>query len=449
MNTRWVWILAGVVVALLVVTGVWGYSQYRDKLAYQIYLQNQYQREFYEVIDGVENIQVNLGKSIVTGSPRQKALLFSDIRQQSFVAQEKINQLPISHLALNETSKFLAQVGDYCYSLFNKNLDGKPVSADDVENLEKLHNYAATLTVELQNLFDKIRDGKISMGELRREGYYTLKKEDNELDGEFEKIQKRMENYPRLIYDGPFSEHIQNIEPRGLTGENITFEEAKGVAKKFLYDREIDSIKMLSSGHGFIKTYGLEVDVMGKKTPIYIDISRKGGHVVWMLNGRPIKGKAISLEKAHEKAKGFIEKNGYRNMVSTYSTRINNAVIFNFVYSQDGVIIYPDMVKVKVALDNGEIVGFDARQYLTSHHDREIPAPRITENEARQNISLRFNPGKGRLAIIPLPGKREALCYEFKGEYQGDTFIVYINAKTGGEEDILQLIEDKTGEYTM
>jgi len=449
MNTRWMWILVGVVVVALVVTGVWGYNQRRGKMAYQIYLQNQYQREFYEVIDEVENIQVNLGKSIIAGTPKQKALLFSDIRQQSFVAQDKINQLPISHLALNKTSKFLSQVGDYCYSLFSKNLDGKPVSADDIENLEKLHNYATTLTVELQNLFDKIRDGKISMGELRREGYYTLKKEDSALDGEFEKIQKRMENYPRLIYDGPFSEHIHEMEPRGLAGEKITFEEAKRTAKNFLYDKDFENIKMLSSGQGFIKTYGLEVDVRGKKTPIYIDISRKGGHVVWMLNGRPITNKAISLEEAHERAKNFIQKIGYRDMISTYSTRINNAVIFNFVYNQDGVIIYPDMVKVKVALDNGEIVGFDARQYLTSHHNREIPTPRITEKEARQNISLQFNPGRGRLAIIPLPGKREALCYEFKGSYHGDTFIVYVNAVTGSEEDILQLIDDKTGEYTM
>ena len=64
-------------------------------------------------------------------------------------------------------------------------------------------------------------------------------------------------------------------------------------------------------------------------------------------------------------------------------------------------------------------------------------------------VSNRLKIFKERLAIIPTETKEEELCYEFKGDFQGDTFIVYINAKTGKEQQILKVIETNTGDLTM
>ena len=54
-----------------------------------------------------------------------------------------------------------------------------------------------------------------------------------------------------------------------------------------------------------------------------------------------------------------------------------------------------------------------------------------------------------RLAIIPTKWKTEVKCYEFKGTVGEKEFIVYINANTGVEEDILVILETEGGILTI
>lgn len=452
MNIKKERLLPGLLLFAFLITGIWGINQYLQKLQYHVYMQNQYQRMFYELIGHVENIQVDLAKTQIASSPEQNIVLLSDIWKQSFAAQEKLNQLPISHIALNKTAKFLSQAGDYSFSLSRKSMEGKTLDSKQLETLQGLHNTAANLTQELQNIMNRITDGKINLGELRREGYEWFSRvSNNEIDNDFEKVQKKAIDYPKLIYDGPFSEHIENIKPMGLTGPEITLDEAISKAKKFLSPEHVRTIKKASNGQGFIKTYGFEImdEDRQRNMPIYMDISRKGGHVVWMLDNRKINKPTINQEQAVEIASSFLEKKGFENMVATYSFNNKDTVVTNFAYSKDGIICYPDLIKVKVALDNGKVVGYDATGYLTFHRERKVPKPELSEEEARKLISSNFNTGKGRLALIPLDDKSEVLCYEFKGDFQGDKFIIYINAVNGREEKLLKVIENKNGIFTM
>jgi spore germination protein len=41
-------------------------------------------------------------------------------------------------------------------------------------------------------------------------------------------------------------------------------------------------------------------------------------------------------------------------MIPTYSLRYDNIAVINYVYTEDKVVIYPDQIKLKIALDNGE-----------------------------------------------------------------------------------------------
>jgi spore germination protein len=135
-------------------------------------------------------------------------------------------------------------------------------------------------------------------------------------------------------------------------------------------------------------------------------------------------------------------------MEPNYYLKYDGTVLFNFNYKEDDVTIYPDLVKVKVALDNGEIVGYDASSYYISHYDRNIEKPNITLEEARDKVKIDFDVNSTRLALIPI-GKEEVLCYEFKGKYRDADYIVYINAINGNEEKILQVIKDEKGTLTF
>ena len=53
------------------------------------------------------------------------------------------------------------------------------------------------------------------------------------------------------------------------------------------------------------------------------------------------------------------------------------------------------------------------------------------------------------LAYIPTQFKTEIFCWEFKGKVKDTEFLVYINAETGKEEDILVIKNTPNGTLTM
>ena len=53
------------------------------------------------------------------------------------------------------------------------------------------------------------------------------------------------------------------------------------------------------------------------------------------------------------------------------------------------------------------------------------------------------------LAMIPTKFQTEILCWEFKGKVDNREFLVYINAETGKEEDILIILDTPNGTLTV
>ena len=107
--------------------------------------------------------------------------------------------------------------------------------------------------------------------------------------------------------------------------------------------------------NGRIPAYRVEVSAgegdAGTRTQL--DVSRQGGRVIWMIQPRFPAEKAISIDEARQKALRFLKDRDFGEMKSTYYMQQENTVTFSFAAVQDGVTLYPDLVKVTVALDNG------------------------------------------------------------------------------------------------
>jgi spore germination protein len=445
--------LLAIIVSVIVAGSVtFGTVMYSENRLYKNYLQAQFQRSLYNLITDVENMQVSLSKASVTSSPKQSLLLFGEISREASTAQERLNSLPISYGAVAQTSKFLSQVGDFCYTLLKANNRGEGLSDKDWDNVEKLRDFAGYLSVQLHELEDDIAQGNINWGEVRNEKLAFIKKNvETPIDLKFQSISTEMQQYPTLIYDGPFAENVLNIKPKILGEKEISLDKAKDIAASIIGRDRIESIKQYSNKQGEkIPSYALEVKVKGSKDgSINIDISKNGGKVVYMLNSRDVGTARLSMKDAISKGIKFLEKNGYKDMIPTFSLRYDNIAVVNYVYVQDKVVVYPDQIKIKIALDNGEVVGIESQHYLTAHTNRQIPKPRITSEDARKNVSQRLNLKNIRLAIIPMESQREVFCYEFYGDYKGEKYIVYINALDGTEERILKILETPNGELTM
>lgn len=433
---------------LLIVVAAWGYNQYMQKVSYHRYLQAQYDRSFYQLVDNVENIETSTGKLMVSSQNNTAVPILSDIWRQSFSGQEHLNQLPIGQPEIDNTSKFLVQIGDYTYSLTKKVADGEKLSKDDLNTLAELHNYAVYLGKNLQDLRKKIQGG-YELGNLSKKGSKKMAEINNKiLDVKMNTVNQQMSNYPTLIYDGPFSESQAKLTPKGITGFDVSYDHAVSIARKFL-DKPIEKANKYSPNNGKINAYGVELKTSNKMPSIYLNVSKKGGHVLWMMDQRTISKVNISETQAINYAQKFLKNHGFKNMEDTYSIKANGTEQFNFTPVVEGIRIYPDIVKVKVALDNGDIVGFDATPYYMSHTERKLEKPKLKENEAQEKVSKNLKVETSRLCLIPLESGKEVLAYEFKGIYGGDMFYVYINALNGREEKILKVIKTDQGNLTM
>jgi len=445
---------------VLVVTAVIasaGIYQYKRALDYRNSIENQYNRAFHELVGYVENIEVSLAKGMLVNSPNQMVNLSAEIWRKAAFAQANLGQLPISHVQLDKTSKFLTQVGDYAYSLSQKSMDNQDITDEDYNNLDKLYKYSRTLSDALNNMQSEVYEGRIKFGELQKKGSKLIAKASkNVAVSKLENIEKEFQDYPSLIYDGPFSDHIERMKPRLLEGgKEITQEQAKDVVIQFLGEEKAKNIEFTGETDGSIKTYSFAVYPEGQSKKkdnrrITVDVTKINGYILWMLDNRKVERISVDIDEAKKKAQEFLDSHGMTSMKESYYLQNDGIAVINYAYVQDNIIMYPELVKVRVALDNGEIIGFESKGYIMTHQDkRELPAIKLTEQEARKKVNKRLNIDSIRLAVIPLESKREVLCYELKGKYEERDFLIYINAETGKEEKILMLLETPNGILTM
>ena len=451
---RW-WIAPSILGLALILALAWGYNEYTTKNKLGVALENSYQRLFFDVKKHIDNVQVNLSKAMLSESRDQNVLLLSQIMNEAYFAQDKLGQMPITHAETAKTEKFLNQVADYSYHLIQTHLAGKPITNEQKAALANLQNNSATFNTELSKLQSELADKNFVMGSLnRRQNKKVEQGNDKIFQTTLVNIEKNMAKSPELIYDGPFSDQMINRKPVGLDGKEVSKNEAANIAKEFFGADRVQSIDSFEEGEHASEvripsyTFNLHPMNTSKELAVYMGVSRKGGKVLWMANPRPVNKSNISIEEAQNKALQYLKAKGFENMESNYYQRYDGTVIFNFVYVESDARIYPDLIKVKIALDNGEVVGFDASAYYLNHHDRNIQAPKLTLEEARDKVKTDFDIDSSRLALIP-KGKNEILCYEFKGKYRNGDYIVYINALDGNEEQILQLIKNENGTLTF
>ena len=179
-------------------------------------------------------------------------------------------------------------------------------------------------------------------------------------------------------------------------------------------------------------------------------VSRRGGYVVQAISSRVPTRSIYTVEESLEAARAILRSHDYRGMEESYHIAQGNELTVTFCAKQGETICYPDMVKVTVARDNGELLRFDAEAYLTSHARRDLPAPEANAEELRARLPEGLAVLSERLAVIPTLGAEEIFCREFVCEDgEGQHYLVYFNAVTGAQERILILLEDESGTLSL
>lgn len=444
---RYVSFFAATALALSVVA----FREYNTSKLLTQQLTYSYLRSVEDLSSSVDNIKNTLNKSLYANSPALMGELSGKLWSDSNAAKMSISSLPLASTELNlsNTYKFLSQVGNYSKAMAKKFADGEELTAEDKDNILKLYQFAAAVSESLWNIesqiqggwltFDKAKGSAAENDEAGAVGSSSL------VSGSFADVESGFDNYPTLIYDGPFSDHIMQKEPLMTKNKDaVTKDEALVIAQK---STGISSLKFTDEEGGKLPCY------IFKNQNASVRVTKNGGLLASVLNYRAIDQKADSYTKqqAVQIAADFIkEKSGYKNLTDTYYETRDGVCIINFAGTEGGVTLYTDLIKVGVALDTGEVLTFDACGYITNHQTRDLKTPKLSEAEAREKLSKYLMISGTGLCVIPSEGLNERYCYEFKCKTQdGQNLLIYINADTGAEEQILILQISNDGVLTV
>ena len=406
------------------------YGVTQDKVdAYGTQLESVYQKNYYEFVDNVNNADMEMSKLLnATNSAYQKKML-TEIASASKNMQNNIALLPLTGEDVLESVRFVNQLSGYTTILEEKLANGEDLTEEDLAMLQELHIALISMKDNLNDISMNMRDG------------YSILTASNEMNGDlnvftvdFNKIKANDVDYPTMIYDGPFSDSVVNKRIKGLNGQEVTSEDAGAVLGKVFKD--ISSYSYNGKTEGKFETYNFDV-VTSDNQELYAQVTIQGGHVLTISGQNASDVKNFDMKTGEKIALEFAKANGVENPEIVWSEELNNQAYFNITPKENGVILYPDLVKVKVDLEYGNVIGYDAISYYTNHTDRNIGSA----SDVTVSLPSGFTVITKRLVLAPLDYNREVLCYEYQCEKEGITYYFYFNAKTGEEENILKVVE--------
>ena len=142
--------------------------------------------------------------------------------------------------------------------------------------------------------------------------------------------------------------------------------------------------------------------ITGKKDETYtLDYTRNGGHLISYSCERTIGPRSLGYKEARAESEKFLKEKGYPNMTAVSYDQYDNIGSLTFVNKQGDVLIYPEKVTVRVGLDNGQVTGLQASDYVYERDvNQKIPKPKLTVDQARKYLNSDFKEKYNRLALI-------------------------------------------------
>ncbi len=397
-------------------------------------IQNTYSRALNDLTASVNNISLILKKAKYINEAEHLGETAIKLLTEAEISKNALSQLP-HNANLEVLNRFLSQVGNYAMAVSGELYTNKEFPNDYGDNISVLSSTA-------QKVSTAVNDAQINFNNVD----YWAKELDQRLSGEIgntlsdslSNLEGELTDYPTLVYDGPYSDHILRTEPSVIKDKaEVTVEDAKKVASGFC-DTPFSEMELAAQENGRIPVYRFK----GNDTDI--TVSKSGGYVVYMRKNKTAQSYILNYNQALSKAKRFLDKNDMLSFKETYYFTDEGVCVINFAYLDGQTICYTDLIKVGVCMETGDIVFFEASGYLSNHKDRAFESPSFTVEEAKGVVSQRLSIKKTALALIPV-GVQEVRCYELVCDDEGQEILVYINAMTLKEEEILILLKSDGG----
>ena len=409
--------------------------------SYRTSLENIYEKNFYNLLNSINTAENDLSKVLASEASSYQSKMLNSVAKASNEAQISVSGLPLTQGDIYDMVRMVNQIYGYTSTLSDKIAKGESLSESEIATLEDVYQNLLILKNELNDFARKMNNGYSILDE----SLYNSDGTNN-----FTQIISQMSDvdvkYPTMIYDGPFSDSVVNSEIKGLTGSEVSEEVAKEKITKHF--KNLVELNYEETSKGKFETYNFRAKNSDDEM-LYIQVTKIGGNIL-TVSGAGSNGSAnVSEEDAKNLAINFAKNNGIENAQVVWSDGLYDDLYINIAPVQNGIILYPDLVKVKINLLTGTVVGYDSTSYFTNHTNRTLNQGGISASQAQSKISSDFVLQKTRKALVPLDYNREFVCYEIEATKDENTYYFYINVEDGDTENILKVIQTDNGSLLM
>ncbi|MBR0368266.1 MAG: germination protein YpeB [Clostridia bacterium] len=432
------WQKAGLVMLAMLLAAVLAFAvaQTRALNAANARIDAMVQKAFYETCELTEGMAVNFRKLLVAGERGQMQALLNETALQTQGAMSDLALLPLGQETVSATLKFINQAGDFVRTLSVKLGNGGALTEHDHETLQTLSETAAGFSVSLARLLDRYEKGEaVFDGALEATGQENLAP-----------ITNPAGEYPVLLYDGPFSDGRSDGDFKTLEGLPEVDEPTARQRLTAFLGQQVRDVRL--TGEGSVPVDCYEYSLQMGDYRLSAGVTKAGGEVLYLLCDSDVGDVNITQDAAVDAARAFLLARGFGSMEMSYMSLFDGILTVNFAAVQDGVVLYPDLVKVQVSMRDSAVIGLEPAGYLMNHVQRVIEIPRITEEEALARIGSALTAEGARLCVIP-ENDAEYLCYEISATDGAGSFLVYIDAMTGVERELMQVVTDGSGSFVM
>ncbi|MFC4617829.1 germination protein YpeB [Camelliibacillus cellulosilyticus] len=429
-------IIIAVLAIVLIGTGYWGYQEHRDKTTMMINAENNYQQAYHDLTYNIDKIHDHLGTSLAANSQKSINPELTEVWRLSSLARGQIGQLPVTFLPFNKTSEFLSHLGTFSYQASVKNDGQKPLTDKQYKKLERLYKESREVEDDLRKVQDTVMNKRLHWMDVKTALAAKKQPHDNQIIDGLEKVNKKVDGFDNHWDPAVTRSSADDLRKLNrLRGKNITASQAAKIAKRFLNQPNANA-KVVALGNG--ATYNAFNVTLKDGQDVHsalASITKKGGRMIWFVKNRDVNAQHLSLYQAKAKADRFLSQRKMTHLELVKSDQYDNIGVLTYVRKLGDIRDYPSSIRLKVALDNGEIMAFDDAAYLVHHNvnSRHL-VPKLTADEALKGINNIIKVEETHLAIYENEMGKNVLCYEFIGTKNHDTYRLFINANTGRQE---------------
>ncbi|NMA60903.1 MAG: hypothetical protein GX956_03345 [Firmicutes bacterium] len=389
----------------LVVMGFFA-AQYHLSRLYEQQVEVGYRRALNEFATHMQELTVEMGRARLAISERQCQMVNSNFHRLVYAIQSNMGELPVEEIQLERIANLVNRVKNW-----------------DEGEIEELYRQMEYVSHELEQLL------------LRKEKKYPWVS--------WQEYLTASSVFPGLLQglaliNAELDDFKKPSRSGEIVGEEISEEQAIEVAREFS-GSELD-YQIINESTGTIPTYTVEGKV-GEEN-ILLEVSKKGGVVLWMISTKPADQTRLGTAELAMLGKEFLEERGFPPLYLTDAQSLQHRVIFTYVPKREEILYYGEPIKVQLSAADGSVLGFWGTPfYLAQSRVQEDKTTIQTEiawiprEKVRQGVEILDQ----KFALVKNDQEEEILVQRLGVHYEGDYYLIYLNAQTGEEELIEQV----------